>query len=324
VRLIAASLFMFSLFSSIPVHAGRLCAPVVALLSGEAAAALRIEVRAHEAKVATAQHRLAAANAERDSKLVSAQSAQAVLDAQWQSMNLRERYLGGWFWADRSKAAEYSQLFLAHRQALEVSRSKERAAKKAQKEFDVADFKVRKAIGLWLEKNDTTFKELRQLLQKLKALVRCGSSCLNQIDIAIAEVDDATEWETLDAITSTSGTSILSYLEMEEAQEEIHELRRLVDNYRAQLAAFQKQVGTLRELHVDDKFDLSIDLAFDFGFDFMSWFNVFKLEEASETLQEFREEIQAVHSRFDADAKSLRLEIKAIVCEARGICETTP
>lgn len=125
-------------------------------------------------------------------------------------------------------------------------------------------------------------------------LVVLANDAVGALENAESALSSAKSMETLDAVSSNKGISIMSSASTSSARSAIDDARRAVN---ALAEATDALSGDLRT--VDDGFDLVLDMALDMPFDFVSFMNISKLASAQDDCERVRAAVEERRTRLE-------------------------
>lgn len=269
----------------------------------------KASVRTKELALSTKQEEL-----RRTTRKVTA--SETTTQRMWDKMNFRERYLGGWFGGDKQKVKDYKA-------AIELQEQFESAASDIAHEINVIDESLVRTLDEELRVYDISYQQLLVPLEAAQTLKTAIDRFLKEIDEALKEVDDADTMETFDLVSSNVGISVISYLENQEAAEEIDDVKEALPAFQKALKDYDDKINAIDlsdfSAAINDGWDLAFDFAFD-GFDFMSIFTLAALDEAETQLEDVRSKVEDVERMANKHIEQAQGNVSTYINKARLSC----
>jgi len=202
---------------------------------------------------------------------INGDDAQIRLTALISSMNVREKYLNGWFGGNRNKVSD------REKNQSQISELVSRVDD-LKSEIKSLDLLAKKIIDEYLRIKDPDYQILVEPYDAALKVQKATAFFIRKVDRALSEVRDAQGMETLDILSKNSAISILSYMENSEASEAIKRVQVGVVSFQEAINSYNNFIKGYKapkvEVEICDGIDLFFDLVFD-GFDFMSIFTLF-------------------------------------------------
>lgn len=242
--------------------------------------------------------------------------ARAEADHLRDTMNFRERNLGGWFGGDRGKVAKVREL------ETKVAEFDLQASGLRQ-ESEKCESDLKAIIDSHLRNCDESYRVLVQPYDRAAKMKDAIDVFLEKIDSALSEIGDAQGMETLDLLSSNKGISVLSYMENSEASDAIDEVRAAAETFQKAVAAYDDFLESYRspriEAEIGDGIDLALDFALD-GFDFMSIFTLSALGDAEDELGGIREKANEFKKVVSSHFMKAEKAVSAYIHNVRVAC----
>ncbi|HAV11311.1 MAG TPA: hypothetical protein DCX32_02095 [Candidatus Moranbacteria bacterium] len=233
-----------------------------------------------------------------------------------ETMNFRERNLGGWFGGDRNKVARVRELEM---KSAELDSQASNLGQEAEKcENDLKVF-----IDAYLRNCDASYQSLVQPYDRAVEMKKAIAVFLEKIDIALSEIGDAQGMETIDLLSSNKGIAALSYMENSEASDAIDEVRAAVKIFQEAVIAYKDSSGGFQSSKIETEIGDGIDLVFDFaleGFDFMSIFTLSALGDAEDELSDVREKVNKFDEIFSDYFAKMEEAVTSYIRNVRVSC----
>lgn len=129
---------------------------------------------------------------------------------------------------------------------------------------------------------------------------------MNALNAAIASLNTAQTYETLDAVSNNKGIALVSSMQNSTASTDVQNANVAI----ARLSEATRQAIDSNLAVHDDTFDLILDMAVDSAFDFMSFYNVSRLRDAETRCR-------AAWDRVASIEPSLRATLETAIATAR-------
>ena len=254
------------------------------------------------------------------SKALEAKEQQAEnqmkLDALEATMNIREKYLAGWFGGDKDGVAQ-------RRNLAEMVEALDTQSSEFTKLANLRDGQIVKTLDEYLRRNDGTYQKLvvpKDAAERLKLAV---DEFKGLIEHALSEIDSAQSMETMDMFTKNKGISLMSYAANSDASSAIGDVKRAAPDFQAAVEGYTEAIkgfdAKAVRADIGDGMDLFFDFAFD-GFDFMSMFTLSALGSAESDMEGLRGQVQEIDDHVSKNMQDAEAATAAYIKRARTFC----
>lgn len=210
---------------------------------------------------------------------------------------------------------------------LRAKEDKKRLLEQLQAESKAQGEKTNQAIldkiDRWLRDNDTRFAKLREIEVRLYDILCKGDSCIQKVNNAIAEVEDAKFMEKMDLATSSKQISKLSWYYNNNANSSSHYAQNEANSFLQAAKQLKENLDTevtsLR--HFDGRINLLLDFYFHLNSTFFTYQSLFALYRLDDDLYKLRTQITEVRDAFKKEYTPIKENLDEIVCKIRKACQ---
>lgn len=205
-------------------------------------------------------------------------------------MGWREKYLWGYLWGDRQLYKDYKRT-----EALVDQFTQE--TKVIESKLDTFKTQSHEAIHLELKGTDQNYITILKPHEDSAEAFAATNRFLRVINNALSEIDDAETYEYLDLASDNIGISALSYMENEEAEDAIKDIKRAAPAFEQAIEKYDQSLKNqnLTEVYADigDFNDFIFDIAFDL-FDFTSIMTLSALGDAESKVRHLKSQVNQI------------------------------